>query len=453
MVKLWGNSSKKPAEAAKKPEAEQEEQKRTVVAKPAEFYDTMRSSAFLNKGSNIAQFLQFWLAVKEENDKDEWTVTRFYVYKDAKDSNGNGEIQSENASANKRVVSFVEALSILGQAEMAARQAPYMQPIADVEALYPIRDFPFFEGHYHDVEHFAKVGDIEGYVFDDLYRPHNRTRGRVVADDADFTHESFKPVDPAQMNARALAHIEGGFVRDVFNVAADKTSKLEDNMRAFALLKHMDDFAFHAGVFYLSMQKALGAETGFDGIRGMTPQFKKQLLDKSAAHTVGDFGSVLSSVVPKMTEVLEKCKAQNVKGYTEPFEKFVAECEMYVYMAKSDRLYRPIKAGAQNPGGVDMEALAEVRENVEKAKQKFMALGGSAKHAQAIESWVYNAESKGSVNESIAEFLSRYYEAREKAVKRFAAKGFTPAADMANMTAATKPSLTAEGIQPKKAAL
>jgi hypothetical protein len=208
---------------------------------------------------------------------------------------------------------------------------------------------------------------------------------------------------------------------DIFCSAADRNASLDSILKVGQSLACMDAFVTDIGAFYLGIQKAVGIDDKFDKIEGMTPDEQKSAY--AAASAVFPSGIQDETAIRRMlTEVLPSA-SQKIYGakclgiHVEPFQKFVAECELYANLLQASQNLRKLKQGLATAGGSDSNLVVSIRRSVDAAKAKFTELGGSQEQVDKLTAWVANPK-KDPIPQWLPGFLNRYYDSRRNLMKK-----------------------------------
>lgn len=386
-----------------------DDQLASALPQKSQFFDSMRTTAFLNQNL-VKHYTQFWVAVRVDDANDKWRVMDYKIY-DIDHDDGRFEARE----ITKGEVSFAHAAYILSIQEGQALSLSF--PVAELTPeKYPVDKYPELKVHYYDIEHFRLASNIEGIVFDDNGDPYRKVEGKVISE-ANFSRDEVKKsilvVEQARNNQKVLAKIEGGVLSDIYNTVSDRNATLDGILKGGQALAAMDQFSELIGGFYLSIQKVIGVDSKFDKVEGLSPDMKKKALGNAERHAgVRDVPSIIRSVLVPASAKLGEIK--NMGVHVEPFEKFVAECELYVHLLHASQNMAKFEQAIKNPASDALAIATEIRTATEKAREKFFDLGGTLEQFDKLKAWVADAKNKEVIPSWVPGFLTRYYTAREK---------------------------------------
>lgn len=420
MASWFGGKEKKPevaAEAPKKEAASWDDHLAAALPQKAAFFDAMRSEAFVNHNL-VENYMEFWAAIKVDALNDKWRVMHYMIYDlDRPD----GKFVSEQAT--KQDVSFPEAVAFISRAEYTASKLMTHADF-DVEKQYPAAQYPEMKVHFYDLPHYKQAANIEGIAFDEHGQPYRRIEGKIFAS-ATFMRSdvaaSILSIEQARNNEAVAAKIEGGILSDLFATAADRAASLNNILKIAESLSIMDDFANQVGSFYLAIQKAVKLDDKFDKIEGLSPDEKADALKRAQGKLPAGFGEanafnkILDNILPAMNATLQSAK--NAGVHVEPFQKFVAECELYTNLLYASQNLAKLERGFVSASNSDTSLITQIRESVDKAQRKFIDLGGTQEQMDKLKAWVATPK-KEPVPNWVPGFLSRYYISRGNVMKK-----------------------------------
>jgi hypothetical protein len=424
------------------PAKEWNEQMADALPKKATYFNAVRTDAYENL-NGVENYVEFWAALLVDKENDKWRVMHYMIYSlDQEDGKFISEpLVRDTATGLARDVSFPEALFHLGKMEYIAHKMA-TSPAVDLQERYPEDKHPELKVYYYDLEHYKPAGNIEGIAFDDANQPYRRVEGRVFAK-ATFTREEVRKSilagEQARDNAKVKNRIEAGLLSDIYNTASSRAASFDDILKASAVLSAMDSFVTHVGAVYLAVQQAIGVNDGLEKIAGLKPEDRAAVLKdaraiKSAAGD--DLDGVLSCVIPDMKWALSNAKGEGV--YVEPFEKFTAECALYINLLQASQALAGVEGGLSNVRDTSrMERLADIKQSVERAQETFVELGGTPAEMDKLKAWVANRR-KDEIPGWLPGFMTRHYEARTRMLEKMRERKAT-ARDLGVMPAAVKP--------------
>lgn len=417
-----------------KPEAGKEAQSwddKIADALPAKatFFNAMRTDAFINHNV-INNFVEFWVAMQVNEREDKWRVMHYLAYDlHLKD----GKFQSEVVT--KTDVSFPEAVFQLARAEYTAEKMLTHKRV-DVASQYPAESFPELKVHYYDVEHYKPAANIEGIAFDEYNQPYRRVQGKIFAD-ATFKRsevaKSILGIGQAETNDKIRVRVEEGILSDIFNTAIQPQGSLDAKLKIGQVLSLMDEFTVQISGVYLGVQKMLRLDGNLEGVAWLSPADRAEfgkMAERlvSGVNETNAYKHLTGTLLPRASEILTQVKALGV--HTEPFQKFVAECDLYVNLVHAAQNVGRLNEAMMRPNGSDGNLLVQIRESVDRAQAKFIDLGGTEEKMDKLKSWVanYSRAEKDPAKDLekrqkmlppwLAGFMSRYYERRSSIMKR-----------------------------------
>jgi hypothetical protein len=420
----WFTGSKKdekPAPREKEAESWNDGLNTALPAK-AQFFDSMRTDAYQNLNL-VENHIEFWAALRVDPAEDKWRVMHYMIFSlDQKDGKFVAEVHVKDSNGKAKDVSFAEAVSHLARADYVANYINSGLAV-DIEEKYPAGEYPEIKAHYHDLEHYKGVANIEGIAFDQHNEPYRRIEGKIFAD-ATFQRsevvKSILAVDNAHDVPQIKAKIEGGILSDIFSAHADKSASLDQLLNIGKVLIVMDQFAVQVGAAYLAAQVAAGKDEGFDRIEGLKPAEKKKILEQArAALPSMDENSAakkaLRDIIPEMNEQLSQAEALGV--HVEPFQKFAAEMDLYFNLVNASKNRSRLMQDVMSPSNADGNTITDIVRSVEQAQKKFFDLGGSQEQMDKLKAWVVSPN-KDQIPGWVPGFLTRYYTSRGKIMEK-----------------------------------
>lgn len=444
-MQLFGKGKEKENDAAAK-EAEAkalaaaQDQQVAALPKTATFFDAFRTDAYMNHNFS-ANYVEFWVAMQVEPEADKWRVMHYMIYDLDKED---GLFKSEVAS--KEDTSFTDAVRQMAQLDIMCRNLVTHKLVDLNEQDYPADKYAELQAYFFGVENFKLAANIEGIAFDKVGNPHRRATGKVFGNATFYRSEinkSLTAVDQARDNPVVGGRIEGGLLSDIFNTAVDRSASLDNLLKVGQVLNYFDSFAANIGTFYLGVQRKLGLDESFESIKGLSPEESKKLYKDAedrlpTSQTDRLLPLLVSKTLSDARDELERAKQVGV--YTEPFEKFVAECELYAALLTVSQDVKKLQEGLGTIGGQKTaDLIVSIRKNSEDAQAKFRALGGTDEQMDTLKAWVANPR-KEPVPPWLSGFLSRYYEQRGRVMQKVQERkaGF---AEVRTVSAKVKPPL------------
>lgn len=415
----------------------------------AKFYNDMRSSAFKNVGlgGNIIELVKM---VRVSEHSDSWIVTK-YTFNNIDDREKGiflSEALIKDAQNKPQPVCFMDALGALGQFQLFGEQQPYLQD-AEIEKNYPATH-PAFKMFYFDVEHFETAAHVESVVFDENKVPHRRVSGSIVDDAAIPAAELMDALTAAEKADPALkGRIEGGILSDMFNQVSGKEAGFDIFMKVMDSLTITDRFAAQIGGFYLGLYQLVNNMAGsFDQIDGFETEEKRKSAEKEAKrYGKGTDFDGLRSILLQAQQTIEKVSANGT--YAEPFQKFVMEADIYLYMLEAKMKKDQLMRGAQSGNGVDGSLIVAINTGVSAAIDQFKALGGPQNRIDELKGWVMN-ENVDRIPGFVPGFLNRYHAKSAEIMRKIEKRDVSAGQDMKVMAATVKPGLAQQDAAAKK---
>lgn len=403
-----------------------------ATPKRAQFYTALRTDAYINQNM-VENYLEFWAAFRVDAKTDKWRVMHYMMF----DMNlADGKFVAEKVTDSD--VGFMEAVGHLARSEYLSDKM--LTRIEDnVETLYPAAKYPELRVHYHDLTHYKDAANVEGVAFDEYNDPYRRVEGKIFSD-ATFKRSEVaasilaaeQTQDPALKN-----RMEAGLLSEIFSTSSARLGTLDAVIKMGECLSVMDDFAVGIAAFYLGVQKMTGRAASFDAVEGLTADEKKAVLTKAKEWRNDTYGNLIKLVSTQNAHLHE---AKHLGVHTEPFEKFLAECEVYLHMLNASLQLPQLEQSMYSASNADVDAIIRIKESVERAAAKFISLGGTEEQMDRIKAWIANQD-KEQVPGWLPGFLTRYYTARGKVMAKVQARN-AQARDVATMPAEVKPALT-----------
>lgn len=467
---LFGRDKKgdEPAAPAEKPLKPLEDQVAQALPKRATFFNAMRTKPFVNHNL-VENFVEFWAALQVDAAQDKWRVMHYMVYDLDK---SDGKFVAEQVG--KTDFSFAEAVAQIARAEYTAGKL-ITHADFDLEKQYPPAQFPEMKVHFYDLEYYKKAANIEGIAFDEYNVPYRRVENKIFQS-ATFKRseirETILAVEQAADNAKVQAKIEGGILSDLFATASDRASSLDSILKIGQVLSTMDDFAAQVGGFYLAIQKAmkdtytgmratggtasenerldqqiaaLASHDKFARVEGLSPEEKTDVLEAAQGYVPqgmnakNGFRKIIDELIPQMNQTLESVKALGV--HVEPFQKFTAEMELYANMLYASQNLAKLERGFSSVSNSDTSLITEIRQSSDRAKKKFLELGGTNEQLDKLNSWVANPK-KEPIPQWVHGFLTRYYTSRAKVMEKVQKRQSNAHQQLNTMSVEVKPPVT-----------
>lgn len=431
---MFGNNEKTPAASVSdsfgKEAGSWDDKMADALPKYSAFFNAMRTDPFVNHNL-IENYVEFWAAIQVNEAEDKWRVMHYMVYDLDK---ADGKFVSESVS--KTDVTFPEAVFQLARAEYTnGKMLTHVD--FDMAQKYPPEQYQELKVHFFDMEHYKVAANIEGIAFDEYNQPYRKVQGKIFAD-ATFKRsevvKSILSVEQARDNEKVRERIEGGLVSDIFNMAAKPDASLDDKLKIGQVISIMDRFAVEIGAVYLAIRTALKLDESMDRVAWLSPEDRKDLQERakdSYGWNVSEKNAcevITKGILPRANELLKQ--AQGLGVHTEPFEKFVAECDLYAHLVYAAQNLAKLEKGFVNANNADIGLITEIRNSVDKAQTKFLDLGGTQEQMDKLKAWVAmysreekDAESSKKTRENmipawLPSFMSRYYERRSDIMKK-----------------------------------
>ncbi|MDP2205282.1 MAG: hypothetical protein Q8K65_03145 [Alphaproteobacteria bacterium] len=394
----------------------------TALPAKAQFFDSMRTDAYQNLNL-VENHIEFWAALRVDPAEDKWRVMHYMIFSlDREDGKFVAEVHVKDSNGKPKDVTFAEAVSHLARTDYVASNLND-RAAEEVDAKYPADKYPEIKAHYHDLEHYKGVANIEGIAFNEHNEPYRRVEGKIFAD-ATFQRsevvKSILAVDGARDVPQVKAKIEGGILSDIFTSHADKGASLDQLLNIGKVLIAMDQFAVQVGAAYLAAQVAAGKDDGFERIEGLKPAEKKKILEQARAalpsmseETAAK--KALRDIIPEMNEQLSQAEALGV--HVEPFQKFAAEMELYFNLVHASKNRSRLMQDVMSPSNADGNTITDIVRSVDQAQKKFFDLGGSQEQMDKLKAWVVSP-SKDQIPGWVPGFLTRYYTSRGKIMEK-----------------------------------
>lgn len=406
-----------------------------ALPKRASFFTALRTEAFANENA-VQNYVEFWAALRVDEKSDQWRVMHYMLYDLDK---ADGKFVSEDVF--KRGMSFAEAVFHLGGFEYQGQDLLNLKAV-DMPATYPREKFPELSAYFYDLPHYKGAANIEGIAFDDYNEPYRRVQGVVVGSSTFKRSEVLAPLEAperAREHPAVLAQIEGGVLKDVFASVSGRKVGLDDLLKVGEIIAAMDEFASQVGTMYLSVQKMTGTEDRFDKVGGMAPDEKTAALKRAQEAVIPPLVTDVSGIPLYMVGEMKKTlgKAEELGVHVEPFQKFAAECELYIQLLNASQKLAALERSFVRASGTDTTQIAEIRQSVAKAQETFISLGGTQEQTDKLKAWVADRK-KDPIPSWLPGFLTRYYESRTRVMQRVQERqsGLT---QVKTMTAEVKP--------------
>lgn len=399
----------------KKPAQSWDDQLAMALPRTSTYFNAVRTEAYENRNP-VSNYIEFWVSLRVDQEQDKWRVMHYVIFDlDLND----GKFKSEVASKND--CSFAESIWHLSKFNSMASAMGTNKPLEMMTEKFPLDKFPEMKVYFFDLENYKVAANIEGIAFDEAERPYRRVEGKVVCS-ASFTRSELNKsiVSPAlaRENPKVSVRIEDGVLSDIFNSSSATGASLDDVLKVGQALACLDKFAECMGAFYVGIQKILNKDDKFDKIQCLTEAEKKNLYkaaDKLLNTESPDLYGLLNGELRRAAEQLIGAKALGV--HVEPFQKHLAECELYVHLLEASMNLSKYRASLQSPHGTDLYSLTKIQQAVKAAQGKFVDLGGTAEHFDRLQAWVAN-DKKEVIPPWVVTWFDRYYDQRQKTMKR-----------------------------------
>ena len=400
--------------------------------KRALYHQVLRTQAYIS--NNLTDnALEFWVALRTDPKADKWRVMHYKLF-DMDENDG----KFKSTPVTEKDVSFMEAVAHLSSNEYIAKKQ-VMHSIVDMDTKYPATEFPELRVHYYDVPHYKEAANVEGIAFDEYNAPYRRIDGKIFAD-ATFRRSevanSILAVENTQ-NTNARPVMEAGILSDIFSTSSARAATLDGIIRMGECLSFMDGFATDIATFYMSIQKMLGQKETLDSLDGMTADERKTVSKQAASSVEGSYDDILRYILPAASEKLEQ--AEKLGVHVEPFNKFVAECEVYLHMLNASIRLPKLEASLNSINNSDMDQVIKIQRSMQQAENTFKRLGGTEEQVDQLKAWVANP-SKESIPAWLPGFLNRYYTSRNKVMANVQSRN-AKLRDVALMSSQVKPAV------------
>lgn len=399
--------------------------------KRAQYHTALRTEAYRNENM-VENYLEFWAAIRVDKGADKWRVMHYMLF----DMNlADGKFVAEKVT--EKDVGFMEAIGHLARSEYLSSKM-LKRVDDDLEALYPSAQYPELDVHFHQLTHYKDAANVEGIAFDEYNDPYRRVEGKIFSD-ATFKRSEVaasilaaeQTQDPALRN-----RMEAGLLSEIFSTTSARPGSLDSIIKMGECLSVMDDFAVGIAAFYLGIQKMVGGKPTLDAVEGLTEEERKAVTRK-AADFVREGYDRLYKQLRGLYDVLAQAKSLDV--HTEPFEKFVAECEVYLHILNASMELPGLESSMHSASNADVDAIIRIKNSVENATRAFVRLGGTEEQMDRIKAWIAN-QHKEEIPGWLPGFLTRYYTSRSKVMGKVQARN-AQQRDVALMAAQVKPAL------------
>lgn len=428
----WVEPNKKPQEPEKPAGRTPSWQDGQADAAPkrALYHTALRTDAYVNENM-VENYVEFWAAIRVDAKADAWRVMHYMIFDLDK---ADGKFVAEVITPTN--VSFIEAVGNLARSEYLSGKM-LRHAGDDMAEKYPADQYPELRVHYFDLQHYKSAANVEGIAFDEYNDPYRRVEGRIFSDATFKRSEVAASILKAEQGDAQPNRIEPGLLSDIFSTSSARPGTLDGIIRMGECLSVMDEFVIRIGAFYLSVHDMLGEKASFDGIEGLEEDEKKAIFKMAERHKEGSYGHVINYLLPEAQELLEKARDKGV--HTEPFEKFLGECEVYVHMLNASLRLPQMESRMYSASNTDIRIITEIKDSILSAKKRFLQLGGTEEQMDKLTAWIANPN-KQPVPGWMSGFLNRYYTSRSKVMAKVQARN-AKLNDVALMTAQVKPPL------------
>jgi hypothetical protein len=413
---MWGKKDKD-----KKPEVKEakswDDKMADALPQKSVYFNAVRTNAYENQNL-AANFAEFWVAMQIDKATDKWRVMH-YMFFDIDQEEGKFKAEVVNKEGD---MSFVAAVYKIAELDSFAANLGIHKKLEFSQEKYPADKYPELKELFFDIEHYKTAAHIEGIAFDENNNPYRRIEGKIFSNATFARSEVQKSITAVEQNnehPKVAAKMEAGVLSDIFNSASKPNASLDNILKVGQALACIDPFAAEMGAFYLGIQKILGRTDGFDKLQGLTAEDKKLVYPKAKALVPSDddltIPELLAEILPRANSHLEEAK--NIGIHIEPFQKHLAECELYAHLLYASQNLAKLKASMQSAKGGDVNALTAVQEAVKTAQDKFVQLGGTMDNFDKLQAWVAN-DKKEMIPSWVSGWLERYYDQRQKSMKK-----------------------------------
>lgn len=394
------------------------------------YHTALRTAGYIN--TNLTDnYVEFWVAMRVDSKADKWRVMHYKLF-DMHTNDGKFDAKQ----ATEKDVSFMEAVAYLSRNEYIANKQ-LMHKIVDMDTQYPATDYPELRVHYYDIPHYKNAANVEGIAFNEHNDPYRRVQGMIFAD-ATFRRsevaQSILAVENTE-NVQARPVMEAGVLSDIFSTSSTRAATLDGIIRMGECLSVMDGFAADIAAFYMSVQKMLGLKTTLDGIEGMNADERKTVTRQAEGSVEGRYEDIANYIFSNASEKLEK--AEKLGVHVEPFNKFLAECEVYLHMLNASIRLPKLEQSLHSINNADMDQVIKIQQSMQRAEMKFKQLGGTEEQVDQLKAWVANP-SKENIPAWLPGFLNRYYVSRGQVMAKVQARN-AQLRDVKLMSAQVKP--------------
>ncbi len=428
------NKAQQVTPPVKKEPKSWDDQQAAALPQKSAYFNAVRTDAYENQNL-VSNYVEFWVALQVDRDQDKWRIMHYMDYDLDRDD---GKFSSFVVS--KEDCSFAEAMYHMSKFDSMAAVLPMHVLIPNMEEKFPADKHPELQTYFFDIAHYKLAANILHMAFDEAHHPYRTIEGKVFAASTFKRTEIVKAImadEQLKAHPKVAAKIEAGILSDIYNAASGREATLENLLKAGEILAHLDSFAEHMAAFYLGIQQRLKLNDKLDKIQSLSPAEKERQY-KSARNVLqyasGGWGAL--GVLSRAAAPLEQAK--QLGAHVEPFEKHLAECELYAHLLDASINRSAFQASLESPNGADTHALQNVRESVKKAQDKFLLLGGTAEHFDRLQAWVAN-DKKEMIPSWVTRFLDRYYDARRRSMVKIQERKSSMVRDVNTMSAKVKP--------------